>query len=596
MTYAPETVKLDYGIPPDGSVWSKAGDHTACRGKDYNDDSSNHFVLRKNVGFPKACMDLCMQEGGCQGIQYNYLSRQCQLWTRQAGIEHFVSEAGSVCYVLAAKGVVPVNIGSPGLNISKKCVDLDQPVTCSKDAGARGQRLSGNKRPESFAISVTNAVKVCAERMDAAGPMNPFVGWAWDLEIACTTHPDSITVVLGKSGWGQACVSTRTPVECSAVSGDYGARLGDDDLEALMFHITSEAEGLGSRVCAKRLDKKGEGWTLDLNIRCRPLAVRSAPIQNPIHQSLEEFMYNLDSLNQSNFDSALPAQALTQKVCDSQKQVNYQDQFQEEYADVSSVRWCQDLCRQSLACLSLQYDQTTLRCELTCSPEGSSWLQEVQARTGRRDLDLTDAAVKLASLQNYLTNSVACEGTAQAMCNFEKWTMGFSFIQTFLDVAPVLESAVDAARAKAWYPIGKQIMFGAKYLFAGAVRLVCKVGNGIMNTKLLSSLERFGEKVIRDLNDYDDLAGAIWADEAVDAIIAGSNKAFKSAGPALEKAGASLKASKAKFLGEARSWFDVSETAADKVAKNVATMSKFAKVAQVALFPLSRRLRASKGC
>ena len=510
MTYAPEAVKLDFGIPPDGSVWSKAGDHTACRGKDYDDDSSNHFVVHENVGFPKACMDLCTQEGGCQGIQYSYLSKQCQLWTRSGGIEHFVGEAGSVCYVLAVKGVVPVNIGSPGLDISKKCVDLDQAVTCSRDAGARGQRLSGNKRPESFAVSVTDAVKVCAERTDAAAPMNPFVGWAWDLEIACTTHPDSITVVLGKSGWGQACVNMRTPVQCSALSGDYGARLGDDDLDTLMFHVTSEAQGLGSRVCARRLDKKGEGWTLDLKIRCRPLAVRSAPIQNAIHQSLDEFLYNLDSLNQSNLGSALPVQALTQKVCDSQKQVNYQDQFQEEYTDVSSLRWCQELCRQSVACLSLQYDQMTRRCSLTCSPEGSSWLQEVEARTGRRDLDLADAVVKLAGLQNYMTKSVACEGKAQAMCNFEKWMMGSAFIQTFLDVAPVLESAVDAARATAWYPIAGRSAFGPKFLMAGPVRLVYKIGSGIRNTKLLAPLERFGEKVMQDLNDYETTTTRHW--------------------------------------------------------------------------------------
>ncbi|CAE7031659.1 unnamed protein product [Symbiodinium sp. CCMP2592] len=205
-------------------------------------------------------------------------------------------------------------------------------------------------------------------------------------------------------------MSTRTPLECSAVSAGYGARLGDD-LETLMFHVTSEAEGLGSRVFAKRLDKNGEGWTLDLKIRCRPLAVRSAPIQNALQQSLEEFLYNLDSLNQSNFDFALPAQALTRKVCDSQKQVNNQD-FQEEYTDVSSVRWCQELCRQSVACLSLQYDETTKRCELTCSPESEgAWLQTSQSRKSRksRSLDLADTALKLAGLQNYLTKSVACE-------------------------------------------------------------------------------------------------------------------------------------------------------------------------------------------
>ena len=52
-----------------------------------------------------------------------------------------------------------------------------------------------------------------------------------------------------------------------------------------------------------------------------------------------------------------------------------------------------------------------------------------------------------------------------------------------------------------------------------------------------------------------------------------------------------MKSGAAKFMGKVRSWLDTSETATKELAENLGKMSKFAKVAQVALFPLSRCLR-----
>eukprot|EP00931_Biecheleriopsis_adriatica_P096425 TRINITY_DN7007_c0_g1_i2.p1 TRINITY_DN7007_c0_g1~~TRINITY_DN7007_c0_g1_i2.p1 ORF type:complete len:2100 (-),score=266.06 TRINITY_DN7007_c0_g1_i2:89-6388(-) len=73
------------------------GEGRACRGLHANDISSSYYVT---VGPSKAtsleiCKGLCMSTPGCSAVQYS--QRGCNVWTRLAGVEASVAEAGTTC-------------------------------------------------------------------------------------------------------------------------------------------------------------------------------------------------------------------------------------------------------------------------------------------------------------------------------------------------------------------------------------------------------------------------------------------------------------------------------------------------------------------
>lgn len=63
-----------------------------CRGAGPTDNNPAYFEVHQKIPSVEACKDLCVQElgqEGCKGIEYNFLSKRCELWKRKEGIWAF---------------------------------------------------------------------------------------------------------------------------------------------------------------------------------------------------------------------------------------------------------------------------------------------------------------------------------------------------------------------------------------------------------------------------------------------------------------------------------------------------------------------------
>ena len=89
-----------------------------CRGAGPTDNNPAYFEVRQKIPSIEACKDLCVQElgqEGCKGIEYNFLSKRCELWKRKEGIWAFdyPQWEGFTClrYGWPGKYLIPVTGG-----------------------------------------------------------------------------------------------------------------------------------------------------------------------------------------------------------------------------------------------------------------------------------------------------------------------------------------------------------------------------------------------------------------------------------------------------------------------------------------------------
>jgi len=71
------------------------GEGRACRGASADDDSDRYFDLF-TVDSLESCMDKCVAEPSCKGIEYNSLGR-CEVWKRPDGIQSSEAVSGFTC-------------------------------------------------------------------------------------------------------------------------------------------------------------------------------------------------------------------------------------------------------------------------------------------------------------------------------------------------------------------------------------------------------------------------------------------------------------------------------------------------------------------
>eukprot|EP00438_Fugacium_kawagutii_P011865 Skav208120 [mRNA] locus=scaffold1223:27752:32990:- [translate_table: standard] len=81
----------------DSFVAVHGGQNRACRGGNSSDADASYFtsVGPARAGSLEACKILCMRTSGCNAIQFS--SSECQLWTRDEGVETTALEEGVQC-------------------------------------------------------------------------------------------------------------------------------------------------------------------------------------------------------------------------------------------------------------------------------------------------------------------------------------------------------------------------------------------------------------------------------------------------------------------------------------------------------------------
>lgn len=88
-----------------------------CRGFGPTDNNPAYFTVHFEVPSVEACKDLCLEQGeeGCKGVEYNSISKRCEVWTRREGIWAFnyPEWEGFTClrYGWPGKYLNPVNGG-----------------------------------------------------------------------------------------------------------------------------------------------------------------------------------------------------------------------------------------------------------------------------------------------------------------------------------------------------------------------------------------------------------------------------------------------------------------------------------------------------
>eukprot|EP00438_Fugacium_kawagutii_P014818 Skav234792 [mRNA] locus=scaffold69:127365:137294:+ [translate_table: standard] len=88
-----------------------------CRGLGPTDNNPAYFTVHFEVASVEACKDLCLEQGeeGCKGVEYNSISKRCEVWTRREGIWAFdyPQWEGFTClrYGWPGKYLIPVNGG-----------------------------------------------------------------------------------------------------------------------------------------------------------------------------------------------------------------------------------------------------------------------------------------------------------------------------------------------------------------------------------------------------------------------------------------------------------------------------------------------------
>eukprot|EP00435_Cladocopium_sp_Y103_P029642 s863_g7.t1 len=89
-----------------------------CRGAGPTDNNPAYFEVHQKIPNVEACKELCVQElgeEGCKGIEYNSLSKRCELWKRKEGIWAFdyPQWEGFTClrYGWPGKYLIPVTGG-----------------------------------------------------------------------------------------------------------------------------------------------------------------------------------------------------------------------------------------------------------------------------------------------------------------------------------------------------------------------------------------------------------------------------------------------------------------------------------------------------
>lgn len=125
MTTTPTTTTSTTSLPVTGSTgsvreWEEfAGPfNRVCRGAGPTDNNPAYFEVRQEIPDVEACKELCLQElgqEGCKGVEYNVLSKRCELWKRNEGIWAFdyPKMEGFSClrYGWPGKYLIPVNGG-----------------------------------------------------------------------------------------------------------------------------------------------------------------------------------------------------------------------------------------------------------------------------------------------------------------------------------------------------------------------------------------------------------------------------------------------------------------------------------------------------
>jgi len=159
------------------------------------------------------------------------------------------------CTEVAPAAKVRVLIDRSGSN--QKCVNTDVPVSCAADAGDLGNRINSHGARDTFAVS-TNGNQVCARRTDSGG------GWGMRLEIECVEvpAPETVNVLIDRSGGNRKCVDAGQPVTCAQDAGNLGNRINNHGARDT-FDISTN----GAEVCARRTDSGG-GWGMHLEIAC----------------------------------------------------------------------------------------------------------------------------------------------------------------------------------------------------------------------------------------------------------------------------------------------------------------------------------------
>eukprot|EP00913_Durusdinium_trenchii_P029042 g27230.t1 len=77
--------------PVDGGI------ERACRGADQNDNNPSHFVVTSASDLA-SCQLLCLEYGGCQGVEFHSGNGRCELWIRPDGIQASRSFSPAECY------------------------------------------------------------------------------------------------------------------------------------------------------------------------------------------------------------------------------------------------------------------------------------------------------------------------------------------------------------------------------------------------------------------------------------------------------------------------------------------------------------------
>ena len=95
-------VKLlaEFAVAADAFVAVHGGLNRACRGSNASDIDASYFtsVGPARAGSLEACKILCMRTSACNAIQFS--SSECQLWTRNEGVEATVLTEGVQCLKL----------------------------------------------------------------------------------------------------------------------------------------------------------------------------------------------------------------------------------------------------------------------------------------------------------------------------------------------------------------------------------------------------------------------------------------------------------------------------------------------------------------
>eukprot|EP00933_Yihiella_yeosuensis_P008163 TRINITY_DN1134_c0_g1_i2.p1 TRINITY_DN1134_c0_g1~~TRINITY_DN1134_c0_g1_i2.p1 ORF type:complete len:622 (+),score=119.92 TRINITY_DN1134_c0_g1_i2:81-1946(+) len=98
------TTTISVPTTPDGFFSVDGGINRACRGADTSDNQAAHYRAVSANSLDE-CKAACVQDVGCQGIEFNLGLSRCEVWIRPNGIGATVSAAGFACLRYESTGI-----------------------------------------------------------------------------------------------------------------------------------------------------------------------------------------------------------------------------------------------------------------------------------------------------------------------------------------------------------------------------------------------------------------------------------------------------------------------------------------------------------